>query len=786
MLLKLLSASFFFLITATLMASSIKTQSNVPAEVVFHASGKHADPFNDVTMDVIFSDPDGGSHRVPAFWDGGDVWKVRYASPQTGAHPYVTECREDPGLNGVHGTIDVTAYKGSNPLFKHGPIQIAPDKRHLQHPDGKPFFWLGDTWWMGLAKRLQWPDEFMALAADRVHKGFNVVQIVAGLYPDMPPFDPRGINEAGFPGDKDFKNVNPAYFDKADERLSYLVSQGIVPCIVGSWGYYATWMNLDRLEHHWRNLIARYGAMPVVWCGCGEVDMPWYPQDRKEYSRKDRMATWTEVSRYIHQTDPFHRLLTLHPDGASARDTINDPSLLDFDMLQSGHGLADGARGAAKASAYTYAASPQMPFIDGESSYENLGNSIPAYWTRATFWISMLNGAAGHTYGANGIWQNNRPGDPHGASPMGNNWGTMPSSEAMHLPGSTQEAMGKRLFEKYQWQSFRPHPEWVSYQVGEKATLQGSKWIWYPEGNPAVDAPLAARYFRAEFNLPQNKTVSDARLLFSADDAAVAYLNGVKLGEAGSWKSAKALSGLAGRLRPYANVLAIRAENLAANVTQNPAGLIAMLEVRFADGSSKVVRSDSSWMTSTAELGGWNQVDFNPLGWRAAVAMGPLGMLPWGDIDAGGYGVAPQAAGNPDVRILFMLEPKAITLHGLDSAKVWRAKLFDPESGKTVSLGSVKPDGSGNGSVSPPKGWDHDWVLVLEPSAAKVEQSQFQMSILCLRFRQIQSRSKKLPFVRNSLTPDSYLIGPFREGKWLDLCGFPSCAAQHDLGSFGY
>ena len=33
------------------------------------------------------------------------------------------------------------------------------------------------------------------------------------------------------------------------------------------------------------------------------------------------------------------------------------------------------------------------------------------------FWLCMMNGAAGHTYGANGIWQCNRKGQPHGASP---------------------------------------------------------------------------------------------------------------------------------------------------------------------------------------------------------------------------------------------------------------------------------------------------------------------------------------------------------------------------------
>ena len=76
---------------------------------------------------------------------------------------------------------------------------------------------MGDTWWMGLCHRLHFPDEFRQLAADRKAKGFNVIQIVAGLYPDMPPFDPRGANEAGFPWQKDYSSIRPEYFDAADE-----------------------------------------------------------------------------------------------------------------------------------------------------------------------------------------------------------------------------------------------------------------------------------------------------------------------------------------------------------------------------------------------------------------------------------------------------------------------------------------------------------------------------------------------------------------------------------------
>jgi hypothetical protein len=95
-----------------------------------------------------------------------------------------------------------------------------------------PFLWLGDTWWMGLCKRLSWSEDFQLLTADRVDKGFRVIQIVAGLYPDMPGFDECGANEAGFPWEEDYARVNPSYFDMADLRIQWLVRSGLVPCVV--------------------------------------------------------------------------------------------------------------------------------------------------------------------------------------------------------------------------------------------------------------------------------------------------------------------------------------------------------------------------------------------------------------------------------------------------------------------------------------------------------------------------------------------------------------------------
>ncbi len=294
----------------------------------------------DAVLDVTLVYP---GKQVPGFWAGGRTWRVRYASGKTGQHTCRTACSrtDDAGLHGAAGQVEVVPYRGDNPLYRHGPIQVAADRRHFAHADGAPFFWLGDTWWMGLCQRLGWPDDFQRLAADRQAKGFNVIQIVAGLYPDMPPFDERGANEAGFPWEPEYRRLRPEYFDAADRRLAHLVETGMVPCIVGAWGYFLPWMGVEKACQHWRYLIARYGAWPVVWCIAGEANLPYYLVKGFPFDDRDQVKGWTQVARYVRQLDPFRRPISIHPTGLgrlTARGAVDDETLLDFDMLQTGHG----------------------------------------------------------------------------------------------------------------------------------------------------------------------------------------------------------------------------------------------------------------------------------------------------------------------------------------------------------------------------------------------------------------------------------------------------------------
>lgn len=435
---------------------------NVVTEWSFASKTHYADPFNDVDLTVSFTDQAGAEMLVPAFWAGSNIWRVRFSAPAVGRYRYRTVCTdtENPDLHSCEGEFEVVPYVGDNPLFQRGHVRVADGHRHFEHADGTPFFWLADTWWMGLCNRVSWPREFQTLTMDRVDKGFSVVQIVVGPYPDMPAFDPRGANETGFPWQNDWTAVRPEYFDYADRRIDYLVESGLVPCIVGSWGYHLRTAGVETMRKHWRYLIARYSAYPVFWCVAGEATMPYYLSQTKDEDSRIQKQGWTELTRFVRGTDPCHHPITIHPV-SEGRDSVDDPSVLDFEMLQTGHGDRASIPPTVSTVIKARNREPVMPVVEAEVCYEGIGEACRQEVQRALFWMCMLSGASGFTYGANGLWQFNTLRKPYGPSPHGLSWGGPPWDEASQLPGSHQLGLSKRLLERFPWWRMEPHPEWI-------------------------------------------------------------------------------------------------------------------------------------------------------------------------------------------------------------------------------------------------------------------------------------------------------------------------------------
>ena len=446
------------------MTRTFFTHANQVLEFVFKSGKEISDPFNQIELDVIFSSSK-GEMKVPAFWSGGDEWRVRFSSSDPGNYSYRSVC-SDSSAEGLHnqlGIVEVKPTDSKNPLYLHGGIRVQADRGGFEHKDGTPFFWLADTWWMAFCGRIRWPEEINQLLTDRVKKGFTVAHLVSGLFPDMPPFDPRGANEAGWAWEENFTRINPAFYDLADLKLQAVVSHGIVPLIVGAWGYYLPFMGIEKMKKHWRYLVARWGAYPVSWCLAGEVTMPWYLSNTKDSDFQFQKTGWSEVGWYLKTIDPFNRTITAHSASTGESPTeLDDPSYLDYNFIQTGHGNQSASLGSARHFMRVEQTTTLKPIVTSESNYEGI---LGAAWQdviRYIFWSTMLAGGVGFSYGANGIWQLNEREIPYGPSPHGMSWGNIPWQEAMNLPGSTQVGLGKKLLTRYRWWKFQTHPEWIT------------------------------------------------------------------------------------------------------------------------------------------------------------------------------------------------------------------------------------------------------------------------------------------------------------------------------------
>lgn len=459
---------------------------NAVAEFEFVADRRlpDIDLWSEIDVDVEFIDPDGETKLVPAFWAGGRSWRVRFSTPAEGELRFRTVVRssDETGLEGKEGTFKVGGYSGPNPLLLHGGITVAPDKRHLMHADGTPFLWLADTWWSALTARFRWPDTFKALADDRAAKGFNVVQLVAGLVPEFGVFSPLMASEGGQPWqDKGRGVINPSFYDVPDQKIDYLVGKGIVPCIVGGWGSWADVLGKEKVMQHWRYIVARYAAYPVVWCLAGEVELAdlCAPVDGEEADLteservledfaagdiKSKMAAqvdiWEAAAKMVAKIDPFGRIRTVHPCpflGWSSSGAFRSRQSFELDMLQTGH---EGMKSVPKTMDHLHESlrHGDKPVLNGECSYEGIFGSSWEDVQRFLFWSHLLSGTAGHTYGTMPISTFSSQKDPYmpASRVSAHHW-----EEAIGWLGAEQVGVGRQILERLRWWELEPAPQAV-------------------------------------------------------------------------------------------------------------------------------------------------------------------------------------------------------------------------------------------------------------------------------------------------------------------------------------
>ena len=338
-------------------------------------------------------------------------------------------------------------------------------------PDGdsqaSPFLWLADTWWFALCDRVT-SSELAGLAAARVEQGFNVVHVVAGLLPEAEAFDPLGALAGRWPWTEEFGDLDPAWWAVVDERVQLLVAARLVPAVVAAWGYSLSDLGRDRMIRHCREIIARWGAFPVVFCVAGEVGLPHYEvvgrADLAELSQA-LADGWRDVVRAHRRLDGYRNVTTVHPwpvHGMSSATALGSTEDLDLVWLQTGHLDRSAVDPSLSTLTTELAASHGRPVLNSEVCYEGIAAGSREELQRMLFFAHVLSGAAGHSYGAQGLWAFRRAEDPG----PGLRWGETAWQEAAELRGGRQLGAAATMLRGLDWSSLVPRPSSVDQHSG--------------------------------------------------------------------------------------------------------------------------------------------------------------------------------------------------------------------------------------------------------------------------------------------------------------------------------
>lgn len=436
----------------------------------FESSSKYDNPAQQAALTATFTSPSGETVKVPGFWDGGSTWRVRFSPNKEGKWTFKTTCSdsENKGLQDQRGEFTCTKAAGTDAFSQHGPVHVAPDGRYLMHEDSTPFLWIGDTAWNGAL--LSAADDWDYYIKERTRQKFTAVQFVTTQFRAAPDGDEK--KQLAFTGPTNRIVINPAFFQRMDQKIEALNKAGLLSVPVMLWAIKGggnpqvnpgVSLAEDQAILLARYMLARWGANDVAWILAGDGDY-----------RGDKAEKWKRIGRAVFNDVP-HGPVTMHPGGMQwVWKEFHDEKWYDIIGYQSGHGddaptlkwLTEGPP------TEDWAKLPHKPIINLEPPYENhiayqSKKPITADFTRRALYWSLLNSpAAGVTYGGHGVWgwdDGTKPPTDHPST------GTpLPWKKALTMPCAEQIKYLHDFFATNDFWRLRPTPMFIVNQPGKE------------------------------------------------------------------------------------------------------------------------------------------------------------------------------------------------------------------------------------------------------------------------------------------------------------------------------
>jgi hypothetical protein len=432
-----------------------------PFELTLTTGNRHDRPYLEVNVTGIFISPTGTELRLSGFWDGGKIWKVRFAPTEPGIWRYRTESN-DPELV-VSGRLKAL------PSTRRGFVRVSKTRPYgFEYSDGTPFLLMGDTIWDGMSFGVGFETRFKPYIDLRVSQHFNAYHaiVVHNRYDYQ-------SNEGGPPfahsdGIRDYNTLYPDYFKWVDRRVAYADSMGMVSILFFSWAAEIRHMSTEQYRRLAMYLVARYAAYNVFWILAGDYQAYFYQPD-----------LYRQIGQAVAAADPYDHPISIHPADDFVNREFAKESWLSYVMHQlrdAGEFLADSIR---------YDRVYNKPVVNGEYGYHVPETVHPyhgirhdAHYMRTGAWsIFTAGGYFVAGFGRTFI-------DPNGHYEYDPAFDHPPLSWNLHYAPDVEMArqlsiLSRFFREQTGWPNLEPHPEIAADNETEILAKPGVEYIAY-------------------------------------------------------------------------------------------------------------------------------------------------------------------------------------------------------------------------------------------------------------------------------------------------------------------
>lgn len=294
---------------------------NVPRwEVHEFVSKAHAlvtNPYRDAAWVGEFVSPSRKTNVIDGFYDGADMWRLRFAPNEEGVWRY--------RLRGEGVELLQEGVVFCTPAPGHGVVEIHPENPYaFAHADGAPFFPMGDTCYglfddSPITAQLRL-DYLQTRRAQR----FNYVRMTVGHSESRAATNAAFWAWGGTAQGPDLDRFNPEFFAAFDAFMEQLrqVGMGVELILLN---FYRRPFNDPTVwtasrERQWlRYLLARYAAYDHVFLWTISNEYETHPDGKYRLDFPGDVDWAVACARFIKENDPYGHLVTVHPVISASR-----------------------------------------------------------------------------------------------------------------------------------------------------------------------------------------------------------------------------------------------------------------------------------------------------------------------------------------------------------------------------------------------------------------------------------------------------------------------------------